>query len=178
MTFRPPRPARLGLAIAAFAWLLPHAGADPPAPPAKPPGCAAAPHRQFDFWLGEWEVTDAKGKTAGRNRIVALHDGCALQESWSGSGGFTGTSLNAYDADRKTWHQTWVDNSGGVLQLEGRYADGRMVLAGESQDGGSKVMQRITWERLPDGRVRQLWESSKDGGTTWTVAFDGYYTKR
>ena len=39
-------------------------------------------------------------------------------------------------------------------------------------------MQRITWERLPDGRVRQLWESSKDGGTTWTVAFDGYYAKR
>ena len=172
------RPACLALAIAAFAWLVPHAGAETPAPPAKPPGCTAAPHRQFDFWLGEWDVTDAKGRTAGRNRIVALHDGCALLESWSGSGGFTGTSLNAYDAERKTWHQTWVDNSGGVLQLDGRYADGRMVLAGESQDGSGKVMQRITWERLPDGRVRQLWESSKDGGSTWAVAFDGYYAKR
>lgn len=181
MTFgntRPVRPVRFGLAIAAFASLLPHAAADTPVPAAKPPGCTAAPHRQFDFWLGEWDVTDAKGKSAGRNRIVALHDGCVLHESWSGSGGFTGTSLNAYDADRKTWHQTWVDNSGGVLLLDGRFADGRMVLAGESQDEGSKVMQRITWERLPDGRVRQLWESSKDGGTTWTVAFDGYYAKR
>ncbi|MEP6678667.1 MAG: hypothetical protein ABJB78_05170 [Betaproteobacteria bacterium] len=104
--------------------------------PAKPPGCTAAAHRQFDFWLGDWDVTDAKGKTAGRNRIVSLHDGCVLQESWSGTGGFSGTSLNG------------------------------------------KVMQRITWERLADGRVRQLWESSKNGGTTWTVAFDGYYARR
>ena len=34
------------------------------------------------------------------------------------------------------------------------------------------------WQPLPDGRVRQLWESSKDGGETWTVAFDGYYARR
>jgi len=171
------RHAGLVIAVAALLWLQ-QADADTPAPQAKPPGCTAAPHRQFDFWLGDWDVTDAKGKTAGRNRIVALHDGCVLQESWSGSGGFTGTSLNAYDAERKTWHQTWVDNNGGVLQLDGRFADGRMTLVGESLDGGKKVMQRITWERLPDGRVRQLWESSKDGGATWTVAFDGYYAKR
>jgi hypothetical protein len=24
----------------------------------------------------------------------------------------------------------------------------------------------------------QLWETSSDGGTTWKVAFDGYYTKQ
>ena len=175
----PFRHARFAFAFAVLAWLLSAAGADtPPPPPAKLPGCTAAPHRQFDFWLGDWDVTDAKGKAAGRNRIVALHHGCVLQENWSGTGGFTGTSLNAYDAERKTWHQTWVDNNGGVLQLDGRFADGRMVLAGESLDEGKKVTQRITWERLPDGRVRQLWESSKDGGTTWTVAFDGYYAKR
>jgi hypothetical protein len=26
--------------------------------------------------------------------------------------------------------------------------------------------------------VRQVWESSTDGGKTWTVAFDGTYTAR
>ena len=36
-------------------------------------------------------------------------------------------------------------------------------------------MQRITWSKNADGTVRQLWESSTDGGTTWTVAFDGTY---
>jgi hypothetical protein len=38
------------------------------------------------------------------------------------------------------------------------------------------VRQRITWERQPDARVRQLWESSEDG-VTWTVAFDGFYSR-
>jgi len=182
--------AALGIVIvgAAYGTSVPPAAADgaptasTPSPSAsaarKPAGCTTAPHRQFDFWLGDWDVVDAKGKPAGRNRIVAVHDGCALQENWAGNGGFTGTSLNAYDAERKAWHQTWVDNNGGVLQLDGNVVDGRMVLTGESTDEGRKVLQRIAWQRLPDGRVRQLWESSSDAGATWTVAFDGYYAKR
>lgn len=171
-----PLPALVASAILILGPSAVHA--DTPAPPAKPPGCTAAPHRQFDFWLGDWDVTDGKGKAAGRNRIVGLHDGCALQESWNGNGGFSGTSLNAYDAERGKWHQMWVDNSGGMLQLDGEFAGGKMVLRGETLDEGKKVLQRISWQPLPDGRVRQLWESSKDGGGTWTVAFDGYYAKR
>ena len=31
--------------------------------------CGTAPHRQFDFWLGEWEVRAPDGKLAGVNRI-------------------------------------------------------------------------------------------------------------
>jgi hypothetical protein len=30
-----------------------------------PPACSAAEHRQFDFWLGEWDVKNAAGKEAG-----------------------------------------------------------------------------------------------------------------
>ena len=36
----------------------------------------------------------------------------------------------------------------------------------------------ITWSLEPDASVRQVWESSTDGGTTWTVAFDGRYVKK
>jgi hypothetical protein len=39
-------------------------------------------------------------------------------------------------------------------------------------------VQRITWTPLPDGRVRQHWESTTDGGRTWSTVFDGYYTRR
>jgi hypothetical protein len=54
----------------------------PLAPPPKPRPCAAAEHRQFDFWLGDWEVRDATGKLVGHNGIEAAHNGCALIEHW------------------------------------------------------------------------------------------------
>lgn len=147
--------------------------ADAPAPGPAP--CTGAEHRQFDFWLGDWDVRGPAGKLAGRNRITSLHNGCVLFESWSSADGkVTGSSFNLYDADSKRWHQTWVDSSGSLLQLDGGMAEGRMVLV--SAPGAAR--NRITWTPLPDGRVRQLWEATSDNGTTWTTAFDGYYEKR
>ena len=176
------------LALVAFALVLaaPVAAQTPPppspspAPAAKPKPCSAPEHRQFDFWLGDWQVSDPSGKPVGENRIVALHGGCVLSENWSGAGGYTGSSLNAYDNDRKLWHQTWMDSGGGVLQIDGKFADGRMTLAGDApgEKPGEIVRNRITWTPLPDGRVRQLWESSTDGGKTWTTAFDGLYKRK
>jgi hypothetical protein len=158
----------------------PAGAADAPKAPVPPP-CSASEHRQFDFWLGDWEVRDPAGKVVGRNRITTLHKGCVLFENWSGQGGVTGSSFNIYDAERKVWHQTWVDNSGSLLELEGGFSDGRMVLvsaapaAGTNPDAG---MNRITWQALPDGRVRQLWETSTDRGITWKTVFDGLYRKQ
>ena len=74
-----------------------------------------------------------------------------------------------------------MDSSGGLLVIEGGLVGGKMILAGETVDAekrGGKIDNRITWEPLPDGRVRQLWETTKDKGTTWTTAFDGYYAKK
>lgn len=171
--------AGCGAAACVLALLgTPPAGAAQEAP--KPgSACDAAARRQFDFWLGDWDVRDATGKLVGRNRITRVQDGCALEEQWSGNGGVTGSSLNAYDAERNRWHQTWVDNTGGLLLLEGGLRDGRMIMAGQAvaTPGAMPVMQRIGWQALPDGRVRQLWESSPDG-SVWTVVFDGYYTRR
>ncbi len=69
-----------------------------------------------------------------------------------------------------------MDQGGLVLQLAGEFRDGRMVLSGDSpsqQAPGTTVSNRITWQALDDGSVRQLWEASADGGASWTVAFDG-----
>lgn len=147
-----------------------------PKVPAQP--CASPEHRQFDFWLGEWEVRQA-GKLAGTNRVTRILNGCALREEWTGASGSSGTSLNVYDAARRRWHQTWVDDKGNVLLLEGEWRGGRMVLEGEHPEpGGTVSRERITWTPQSGGRVRQLWESSTDSGKTWTVAFDGIYSKK
>ncbi len=138
--------------------------------------CAADEHRQFDFWVGSWEVTTPDGEVAGTNEIDRLMDGCALRERWQGRRGMTGTSLNAYDPHTGTWHQTWVDDRGGFLLLSGGLEEGSMVLSGEMRDEEGPVTHRITWTPLDDGQVRQLWEVRR-GAEDWEVVFDGLYTR-
>lgn len=147
---------------------------------APPPACNRPEHRQFDFWLGEWEVTGAKGNKAGTNRIQAINGGCALREEWTGTTGFTGTSLNAFDASSGRWHQTWVGSDGLVLMLDGGIRDGAMELTGTTRGSdGTVTRHRIRWTPLGGTpvTVRQLWETSGDEGKTWTVAFDGTYRR-
>ncbi len=139
-------------------------------PPAKP--CASAEHRQFDFWIGVWDVFGPKGKQVGQSRIELHGGGCYLLENWTSLNGPEGKSLNMYDASDKRWHQSWYDNSGSRLDLSGSLVDGKMVMT--SRDGS----QRITWTPNGDGSVRQSWESSADQGKTWTSSFDGRYVKR
>jgi len=90
-----------------------------------------------------------------------------------------GRSLNAYDASTDRWHQTWVDSTGGLLLLDGGLVDGAMVLEGSApaDQGAAPERQRIAWTVERDG-VRQHWEASADGGTTWRTAFDGCYRRR
>jgi hypothetical protein len=140
--------------------------------------CTSSSHRQFDFWIGTWSVTQA-GKVAGQNKIESILNGCAVMESWNGTGGVTGHSLNIYDSTRDVWHQTWVDSTGSLLTLEGRFKDGAMVLEGVATDEkGKRSRQRITWTAPSANEVRQLWQSSTDAGKTWKTEFDGVYSRQ
>ena len=94
--------------------------------------CEGEAHRQFDFWLGEWEVRTADGTLAGVNNISREHGGCVLHERYSTSRGYSGESLNVFDPSRKVWHQTWVDNAGTLLLLEGGLRGESMVLEGQT----------------------------------------------
>ncbi|HVK33331.1 MAG TPA: hypothetical protein VM845_12625 [Burkholderiaceae bacterium] len=145
-----------------------------------PPACQSAEPRQFDFWIGRWEVFTPDGKKAGDNLIESIDGGCALLERWQGRVGFSGTSLNSWDAQARVWRQHWVDNQGGLLRLAGRFEGARMVLVASEPHPdrpGVTRQQRIGWTPLPDGAVRQLWEQSDDEGATWRVAFDGRYVR-
>lgn len=144
-------------------------------PPPSP--CSSPEHRQFDFWLGEWEVRGPAGKVAGTNRIARAFGGCVLHEQYDTGRGYSGSSFNIYDAGRGRWHQTWVDSSGLLLQLDGGLVDGRMVMEGETVGtDGARTRHRITWTPNPDGTVRQLWESTNAAGE-WQVTFNGKYTR-
>lgn len=148
------------------------------APPRNP--CATPAHRQFDFWLGEWEVRTASDKVAGTSRVTRILGGCALREEWHGAGGGIGESLNIFDGSSGRWHQTWVDNQGLLAEFDGGVtAGGDMVLEGAARGpNGQPARGRMTFTPLPDGRVHQHWEQSVDSGVTWRTTFDGYYARR
>jgi hypothetical protein len=163
-------------------WLVSLAALLPAAPGAaqqpQAPACARTEYRQFDFWIGTWEVFNPQGRKAGTNTIDSILAGCALHERWQNGGPGAGGSYNMYD--RVTgWHQTWVDNSGQLLLLDGGLEGESMVLSETSMNPrGQKMTTRITWTPFTADGVRQFWEVSTDSGSTWTVAFDGRYVRR
>ncbi|NQU49369.1 MAG: hypothetical protein HQ519_12030 [Planctomycetes bacterium] len=136
------------------------------------------PYRQFDFWVGNWRCETQDGKAAGKNKITLECGNKVLRENWTGAGGGVGTSLNIYDALQKTWHQTWVDQYGTLLQLDGNLDDaGNMVLRGTRPGKeGKTVKHQIKWSPL-DEKVRQTWTVSNDDGKTWKVLADLNYIR-
>lgn len=142
--------------------------------------CMATPeHRQFDFWIGEWNVLTPQGQLAGTNSVQRVVDGCVIFENWTGSQGGNGKSFNYYDRNDRKWHQLWVGSGGGAVNFSGEFKDGAMRYeAVSAAANGTKTLQRMTFFKLEGDKVRQLWETSTDDGKSWTVAFDGMYIKK
>lgn len=137
--------------------------------------CTGSDFRAFDFWLGRWVVRDSTGERVGTSYISVIARGCGIREEWSGSSGSRGTSLNYYDPADERWHQDWVGSGGQILHLTGGVTEGEMILEGERMGEDGPIRDRIRWRTLEDGRVRQEWTISRDGGETWERAFLGFY---
>jgi ketosteroid isomerase-like protein len=140
------------------------------ADPTPPAPCAAPVYRQFDFWVGDWDVFEVGGSIQiAHARVDIILDGCVLREDYQASDGHKGQSLTIYDAARGVWHQSWVTNRGELLEIEGKLQDGEVVLSGEDHAAGSLV--RGAW-KAQNGDVRETAVTSRDGGKTWKPWFD------
>ncbi|HEY0459798.1 MAG TPA: tetratricopeptide repeat protein [Pyrinomonadaceae bacterium] len=134
--------------------------------------------RQFDFWVGDWEVFNPQGQKAGTNTVQLFSDGCGLMENWTGTQGGDGKSINFYDAGTGKWYQSWIGSVGGALRYAGNFKDGAMRFEGETLAGGKKTLQKLTFFKLDENTVRQLAETSADEGKTWTVGYDLKYVRK
>lgn len=141
-------------------------------PPAT--ACAAVEARQFDFWLGSWDVRpegqpDAR---AASSVITPEAGGCAVLEEFVDLT-YIGRSINVFDPGTSQWYQTYVDTNGERLIFGGTLVGGEMILTTPNQQ------RRITWSSLDGGRVRQRGTLSTDGGVTFgTEEFNLVYTPR
>jgi tetratricopeptide (TPR) repeat protein len=145
--------------------------------------CAYTPeNREFDFWIGEWNVSSTQGATpAGNSKIELILDDCVIQENWSSlNSPYTGKSYNIYNAALKRWEQYWVDSVGGNIFFHGGLKDGVMDYWTDEipQPGGTVLKRRLQFFKLGPDTVRQFSQGSTDGGKTWHVEYDLTYVRR
>ena len=138
--------------------------------------------RQFDFWIGEWDVNlrirqedgtwpDAVRSTA---HIYPILNGKAILELWSDERqtGIKGYSLRYFDTGRNEW-VLWLNwpgpNRSGSSSLAGTFRHGRgeFFSTSTAQDG-TETISRYTFSDVTPTSLRWDDAFSTDGGRTWT----------
>lgn len=132
--------------------------------------------RQFDFWLGSWDLAwEPSGRAV--NQITAILDDRVILERFDGrpSIPLQGVSLSIYDPEIARWRQTWMDNQAGFLDFVGGMQGDRMVLERSTAEG---LRQRMVWFDIEPEALRWNWERSDDDGSSWSVVWAIRYRRR
>lgn len=150
--------------------------------------CQAPGYRQFDFWIGRWEVRSIRadgGINPPQPSIIERElDGCVIEENWTG----TARSINTYDAASRQYHQQYIDASGNHMLLTGGLlADGSMAMTGTTfyscascPNGIFPLVNIWQWTAITPDSVRQLNRQINGlNGQPWQtgIGFDGRYRR-
>ena len=135
--------------------------------------CLHSPEfRQFDYWLGEWDV-EIGGQKLAKSSVQLILDDCVIFENYTGQGSYAGKSFSLYDAASKKWEQRYVDSGGALHNWSGGLVDGVMTFRWDHDN----TFNRMTYTKEGPDRVRQVLETSADG-KSWTKTYDGLYIRR
>jgi tetratricopeptide (TPR) repeat protein len=139
-------------------------------------------YREFDYWVGEWDVrpNGQPDNPPASNVVTVEHEGCVIHEHWSAPGS-TGQSFNMFDRSYGKWRQTWVDNTGSQHDYWGNLEKGNLTFEAELPPLPGETKRRhtrLTFFRIAPDTVRQLSESTGDGGKSWQVNYDLIYVRR
>ena len=146
----------------------------------RPAGCTGAEQRQFDFWLGEWDVSPTGQTFVLAESTISLHgQGCVIMENWRPLAGAHGYSINMYDAADGKWHQTYGDATGRRTVFAGAM-DGEVLrlenLSAPPPSAPPDLRRRMNFQRIDADTVHQWGETFRDG--VWTTTFDFTYRRR
>ncbi|HEV7180227.1 MAG TPA: hypothetical protein VGN11_10150 [Candidatus Baltobacteraceae bacterium] len=138
-------------------------------------GCSAPQYRQYDFFVGNWIVTRKDGKQFATDQVSKAYGGCVVWEQWHGSSSH-GAGYSGYDAVRKVWVQSFMDDQGSVYTMEGhRTADALTFEGPDYPKAGVVEQNRVAFRPLAGGVVEEYWTVSTDGWKTSKVVFDGFF---
>jgi tetratricopeptide (TPR) repeat protein len=136
-------------------------------------------YRQFDFWVGDWDVFDKTGNKVGESSVKLILKDCVVYENWTSGFGGEGKSFNKYNPWAKQWEQYWVDEGVDRMFFTGHRVGEEMQFETEANMADGKPLHRkLTFYKLPDGSVRQFSRGSSDGGRTYSTEYDFVYKRK
>ena len=141
---------------------------------------AHAPGKDLDFWIGDWIVTDTTPNAKnppGTNTIKKIYDGKVVHENFK-MGTFVGQSWSVYDANNKVWRQTWVDNNGAYIALVSKKVGNDLALQTIPNPKNPLAASRMVFTKVTPKGFTWRWEATKDGGKTWTLAWQLDYKRK
>jgi len=142
--------------------------------------CTAPEASEFDFWVGNWDLYSADTLT-GTNTIYKIMDGCTVQENFeSKKASYSGKSWSMYSPQLKQWQQTWVDNQGGYIVLNGKFENGAMTLttAAQKLPNGKEQVYRMVYHNISKDSFDWDWESTTDNGASWKSGWHIHYKRK
>jgi hypothetical protein len=135
---------------------------------------------KFDFWVGEWDLSWSD-TLKGSNSIKKEMNAKVIHENFNDPNtGFYGQSWSVYNPKMKVWQQTWVDNQGGYIVLNGNYENNKMILSTEEKTlaSGKKVINRMIFYNITKESFDWNWENSEDGGLNWKLNWKIHYKRK
>ncbi|MEO6668855.1 MAG: tetratricopeptide repeat protein [Ferruginibacter sp.] len=139
-------------------------------------------NREFDFWVGKWNVYQTgTNYQVGTSTIENTSGGCLILENWTAVGNpDEGKSMNFLNPKTAKWEQHYMGIAGASQNYyNGEYKDGAMRFEGDGVDkAGNKLLFRLSYFNEGFNQVRQLLEQSADIGKTWITLYDFTYKKR
>ncbi len=135
-------------------------------------------HHEFDFWLGDWDLTWGEDGR-GTNHIRSTLNGHVIQENFESFADekLIGTSVSVYNPIDHKWRQTWVDNQGSYLDFVGEWQGDKMILQRHAIVQEQPVIQRMVWHAIEPDRLEWNWERSNDEGQTWKTLWQIHYKR-
>lgn len=149
--------------------------------------CESDGSHQFDFWLGEWELTWPGGQQGipegeigyATNHIQKILGDCAIFENFSfESGNFYGQSYSVYNHQMNTWKQTWIDNNGSYLLFEGMFNNNMELRTQPFKRGEKEFISRMVFTNILSNSFDWNWQRSEDGGQTWQDLWNIHYVRK
>ena len=141
--------------------------------------CAESGQHDWDFWLGRWRVSDAKGVVHGIDEVTRGPSGCGLVEHWHGQKGIEGTSINYFAPATGEWTQYWMSPTETIV-LKGKLdSHGAMRTAGTITHSDAKESHpfRGNWVPQSDGSMIQEFFEQDPATGRWEEWFVGTYQK-